>query len=496
MVGDTQSVRADPGDEPPAAKVAKFGTWPTAKHGQAPPEEQLETIQTLSETQTQLQQPVVPEPPPPQPQATQPEAAQEPQPGLPIPVKQEFAGVDQPFKVMTTTEKDRKRKQFYRMLEQPSKRSGKLEQETRCPAALALKIKQDSRGLGTWFQVFLENGENWFKVEMHFRSLEVVSKTTSKVKKEMTEAQLEEFHKSPTVVAAIKQTCKARGYWRPNPNAPLCESAIIYIVHLEEESETHSKTDETCMHGSGALENDAAQLLQGVIPGSGPVPLRTPPPPSRPPTSRASGGEARCVSPLATGALPAVGGVAVPPPSAATPPRPPPDAYGVADAAATAGPHFDLSDPVQAKAATAMAKIAAKQQASSAKAMQRKKDQQEKMQAKIDARHEAKEAAEAKKLLASSKAAVWSACLSKDIGVATALVDTIPSCAQVSEPLRIEYKSKMETWVTELKDLQHKMKKADIPEDTVAHLLLSGPALVKNFHECLKNWKYVEKKGL
>ena len=71
-----------------------------------------------------------------------------------------------------------------------------------------------------------------------------------------------EFYKDPVAVASAKAAKKDQGQWKPNPDAPSCEQAILYNV-TEEDSTTEGTRNDTeqTITMTAAIDHVVAQSL-------------------------------------------------------------------------------------------------------------------------------------------------------------------------------------------------------------------------------------------
>ena len=373
-------------------------------------------------------------------------------------------------KVLTPRERKNKRQLFYRLIEDNKVRRNQA-RENPCPPALAMKIKADSLGLAHWFGVFLENDEDWNKVDVQMVRRHIDRNERNVVTAWLTRARLLEIYKDEDVVDAMIDFAKLdKERWRPNRNAPTCEKAIEFLVIIEDsEKASHVKEEELAVTGSAQLDANAGHIAMEQMGELGaPTPQAAAP---RAPHRVAPTQVRPEVPPLPTGP-PAPGAasgdepIALEPAMLGAPAEP-----GSVDAKMQQYHQKLLDKQKTSEVRKADAKAKAKAKASSKEA--------EKQQKKADD--------ERIKALASSKAKKWALGLDKDIGVAQEKARLSKEETRIGEHQRQDFEDKFGKWAETLQKLKQDMT-SPLDEESAKTLLDSAPKVVKDFHQYVKNY--------
>ena len=147
------------------------------------------------------------------------------------------------------------------------------------PPEIGLKIKEGGpRSVKVWFEQYVKGGCDWAQVCINIMASFKSYLETLKKKGYKTEAQMLEFYKDPEVVEAVKAEKKAKGEWKPCPDAPSCDKAILYNIGLED-TVTEGTRNETEMQVtlSAAIDHVVAQsLLDSFQPATSLMPAGAP----------------------------------------------------------------------------------------------------------------------------------------------------------------------------------------------------------------------------
>ena len=381
--------------------------------------------------------------------------------------------------IVSSKEKRRLRGVFYRSLEQNDCRSNRME---KCTAQLALCIKSDPRGMGYWFNVFMEEDRCWNKVELRLKQVERNTKTIRGVVKWLTyDRMVETFHSATVCDAMVKHCKQCASRWRVNKNAPDCEAAIEYKIYVDsDEIDEHVNEDEIALTGAANLSAAAGSIIQQSMSGAPGLPAA-----SKPAVSQNSLPwmplDTAGLTPAAAAAIASVGFAEIDPDA---PQRVSSDSFASPQESAPPGDRYaGFSDKEKA----ALIKLEAKE-----------RDKLEKRQAKELEKEEVKKrrlmlAATKKaeddriKALATSKAARWSNGLAKDISLAQDIVDKVAN-EKLSQSQIDDFKQKFQKWCDDLKSLKSEMRSCSC-QDHANSLLEDAPNKVRQFHLAVKNYK-------
>eukprot|EP00969_Alexandrium_andersonii_P320914 14181190-Alexandrium_andersonii.AAC.1 len=124
---------------------------------------------------------------------------------------------------------------------------------TTCPPQFAERFRAGGASARALFEAYLEGGEDWARVELRETLTNENTYTFRDLYGMRTRKELMAKHGDKETVDVIVAGCRARGAWRPCPEAPANEDLEEYWVRVGTEA-----ADEQSTRSSSSLQADAA----------------------------------------------------------------------------------------------------------------------------------------------------------------------------------------------------------------------------------------------
>ena len=165
---------------------------------------------------------------------------------------------------MTLAEKRAKWAAYNRTFSAAGHRQSRTE---KVPEEIALRIAADASGVQTasWFNIWLQHGGSWGKVNVWQRHVNQEISTTSEVEAWLTASQITDLYKCPDISAALVAEKSAKpDQWRPHPEIPTIKAAIQYKVMVQ--SHLKKELQGVIEKGTSMVAECSAEATQVMLP--------------------------------------------------------------------------------------------------------------------------------------------------------------------------------------------------------------------------------------